>query len=36
MSTSAEFNEFLTLPAYDELIALTGTLPAPAAPREEV
>jgi malate synthase len=28
MSTSAEFNEFLTLPAYDELIALTGTLPA--------
>jgi malate synthase A len=28
MSTSADFNEFLTLPAYDELIALTGTLPA--------
>jgi malate synthase len=27
MSTSAEFNEFLTLPAYDELLALTGTLP---------
>ena len=27
MSTSADFNEFLTLPAYDELIALTGTLP---------
>jgi malate synthase A len=26
MSTSAEFNEFLTLPAYDELLALTGTL----------
>jgi malate synthase len=26
MSTSADFNEFLTLPAYDELIALTGTL----------
>jgi malate synthase len=25
MSTSAEFNEFLTLPAYDELLALTGT-----------
>jgi malate synthase len=26
MSTSAEFNEFLTLPAYDELTALTGSL----------
>jgi malate synthase len=25
MSTSAEFNEFLTLPAYDELLVLTGT-----------
>jgi len=28
MSTSAELNEFLTLPAYDELLAVTGTLPA--------
>ena len=28
MSTSAEFNEFLTLPAYDELVTLTGTLGA--------
>jgi malate synthase len=27
MSTADEFNEFLTLPAYDELIRLTGTLP---------
>jgi malate synthase len=27
MSTSEEFQEFLTLPAYDELIRLTGTLP---------
>ena len=26
MSTSADFNEFLTLPAYEELIALTGSL----------
>jgi malate synthase len=26
MSTSAEFNEFLTLPAYDELLALTASL----------
>ena len=26
MSTSQEFNEFLTLPAYDELLALTATL----------
>jgi malate synthase len=26
MSTSTDFNEFLTLPAYDELLALTGTL----------
>jgi malate synthase len=26
MSTSDEFNEFLTLPAYEELIALTGSL----------
>jgi malate synthase len=25
MSTSADFNEFLTLPAYDELLALAGT-----------
>jgi malate synthase A len=28
MSTSSEFQEFLTLPAYDELLGLTGTLPA--------
>jgi malate synthase len=28
MSTSPEFQEFLTLPAYDELLGLTGTLPA--------
>jgi len=27
MSTSPEFQEFLTLPAYDELLGLTGTLP---------
>ena len=26
-SSSADFNEFLTLPAYDVLLALTGTLP---------
>jgi len=26
MSTSERFNEFLTLPAYDELVALTGTV----------
>ena len=32
MSTSADFNEFLTLPAYDELLALTGTLPARQTP----
>jgi malate synthase len=30
MSTSSEFHEFLTLPAYDELLRLTGTLPAAA------
>jgi malate synthase len=28
MSTSPEFQEFLTLPAYDELLRLSGTLPA--------
>jgi malate synthase len=28
MSTSAEFEEFLTLPAYDELLRLTGSLKA--------
>ncbi len=28
MSTSPEFDEFLTLPAYGELLSLTGTLPA--------
>jgi malate synthase len=28
MSTSPEFEEFLTLPAYDVLLGLTGTLPA--------
>jgi malate synthase len=28
MSTSPDFQEFLTLPAYDELLGLTGTLPA--------
>jgi malate synthase len=33
MSTSADFNEFLTLPAYDELLALTGT--APSVPSRE-
>jgi malate synthase len=27
MSTSEEFEEFLTLPAYDELLRLTGSLP---------
>jgi malate synthase len=30
MSTSAEFHEFLTLPAYEELIGLAGSLPRPA------
>jgi len=33
MSTSPDFNEFLTLPAYDDLLALTGTLPS-GRPRE--